>query len=901
MEKIDKYNSVINEIKELLRSNRLIGNKLIKYYDDEDFFTFLNQRAEKILMYNLSSPYLTIEESYDVIISLSFIALKYYNGNFWGDVERIYEKLYSMPGIRTQKIRNKIVEILKDFRGNDKRYIEYPIKNAIVPYPFIDKYYDFMFDIYRLNFKESLPENLVDEIRYIFEAIHEKINEDSDELSIEVTNKTYKLIKSTQNIIKNEENLNELCELSANVLERIQAYIWAYNTELEKNSFFNTSFEGFLQNSKSEKRRLSESEKRAYQSRWKPTFRLIDNDVYLITPVHKVNDKYDPTKIDIWAYNGDDIISIEEKPVAVPSIGYSTVDPQDIKVDNPLGKLSYMISAGSDDIYNSKENLYRDYILFNEEGYEIRTDTNYTGVCSIVFRDITDNGIYIEAKRRYYDVGEIYVKQGNCFTLNNEIITFTGKVKNGINGDVYSNCKAKVNDEYIDVYELVRCIIFNCEDDIENIGIEVNGRRKKLKDIDFKVSSLNKSVQLDISDIADGYYSLRIFDFVHNKNILNKKFVFDSNIRINSEKIFPRNYAMNIKSNLIGNVTRNINIDNGLVTTVSFENNGEIIEYEVSINIPLYQIDDGEYKEVDEYIWIKNLSSYSKVTLINFEFDVLEIKDEKQKNIFEPYILECRTNMIDGQLLKNFSDQAEIYIYLKNTKEASTCKLFALNFCKLVENETFVNYDKNNDELLINVSYIGDDDIYVRMKNSNGNVIFEEEIINKRANIKKYNLYSKINYTIEFVEKQYTSLFMTMEKVLGMREIFFMKYEDLIGRYCRINSIRYDDFKEQDKELNLNNIYVQFNELINKKLNLYIGEIYKMQFREKIMFDSINPVKVEILSDNYTEVVNCIITTMDDDGLLYNKEKNVFDDIGNNSYVAVNDYDVVLMKKKEEY
>lgn len=901
MDYVDKYSCIINKIKELLRSNKLIGNELIKYYDDEDFFTYLNKRAEKILMYNLSSPYLTIEESYDVIISLSFIALKYYNGNFWRDVERIYEKLYSVPGIRPQKIRNKIVEILKDFRGNDKRYIEYPIKNAIVPYPFIDKYYDFMFDIYRLNFKESLPENLVDEIRYIFEAIYEKINEDSDELSIEVTNKTYKLIKSTQNIIKNKENLNELCELSANVLERIQAYIWTYNTELEKNSFFNTSFERFLQNNKSEKRRLSESEKRAYQSRWKPTFRLIDNDVYLITPVHKVNDKYDPTKIDIWAYNGDDIISIEEKTVAVPSIGYSTVDPQDIKVDNPLGKLSYMISAGLDEIYNSKENLYRDYILFNEDGYEIRTDTNYTGVCSVVFRDITDNGIQLKAKRRYYDVGEIYVKQGNCFTLDNEIITFTGKVKNGINGDVYSNCKAKVNDEYIDVYELVRCIIFNCEDDIENIGIEVNGRRKKLKDIDFKVSSLNKSVQLDISDIVDGYYSLRIFDFVHNKNILNKKFVLDSNIRIDSEKIFPRNYAMNIKSNLIGNVTRNINIDNGLVTTVSFENNGEIIEYEVSINIPLYQIDDGEYKEVDEYIWIKNLSSYSKVTLINFEFDILEIKDEKQKNMFDPYILEYMTNMIDGQLLKNFSDQAEIYIYLKNSKEVSTCKLFALNFCKLVENETFVNYDKNNDELLINVSYIGYDDICVRMKNSNGNVIFEEKIVNKRANIKKYNLYSKINYTIEFVEIQYTSLFMTTEKVLGMREIFFMKYEDLIGRFCRINSIRYDDFKEQDKELNLNNIYVQFNELINKKSNLYMGEIYKMQFREKIMFDSINPVKVEILSDNYTEVVNCIITTMDDDGLLYNKEKKVFDDIGDNTYVAVNDYDVVLMKKKEEY
>lgn len=896
----NKFNLIIGEIKELLRSNKLIGNKLIENYDNNEFFDYINKRAEKILIYNLSTPYLTIEESYEVIISLSFIALKFYTGNFWENVNNQYKKLYTIPGVKPQKVRNKIVEILKGFRGNDKRYIEYPIKNAIVPYAFLDKYYDFMFDIYRLNFKESLPENLTEEVRYIFEAIYEKINADSDELNIEVTNKTYKLIKSTQNIIKNEENLLELCELSASVLERIQAYIWNYNTDLEENSYFNTSFERFLHTNRSEKRRLNEFEKKEYQSRWKTTFRLINNEVYLITPIHKVDDKFDPTKLDIWAYNDDDIISIEEKPVAVPSIGYSTVEPQNILVDKPLGKLSYMISAGKEEIYNSKDNLYRDYILFNEDGYEIKTDTNYTGICSIVFRDVTENGIHLKAKRRYYDVGEIYVKQGNCFTLNDEIITFTGKVKNGIIGEINLNCKAKVNDEYVDVYDSAKCIVFNCDDTVENIGIEINDKRIKLKDLDYKISSLNKSVQLDISDIRDGYYKLRIFDFIQNKNIFYKNFVLDSNIKINCTKNFFRNYLINFESNLIGNITRNININNELSTIIAFQNNNEIIEYEVSVNIPLYQIDDGEYRDIDEYIWANDLSNYSKITLVNFEFDALEIKDEKFKNICEPYLLNGKTNIIEGKLLRNFNERTEFYLNLKNSNKVKTYQLWVLNTCKLIDNETFVNYDKNTEKLIINTSYIGKDSVFVRLKNVSGSTIFEEEIPNNISCIKKENLYSKIYYTLEFFVKEQISIFMCNERVLGTREIFFMKYTDLIGKYCKINSIRFDDFRNQDKELILNNTFIQFNELLSKEKNIFIGEIYRMQMGEKITFDSVNPVKIEILTDNYTEIVNCIITTMDEDGLLYNIEKKIFDDIGDKNYVAVNDYHITLIRKREE-
>ena len=44
-------------------------------------------------------------------------------GVCWENVNNQYDKLYAIPGVKPQKVRNKIVEILKGFRGNDKRYI----------------------------------------------------------------------------------------------------------------------------------------------------------------------------------------------------------------------------------------------------------------------------------------------------------------------------------------------------------------------------------------------------------------------------------------------------------------------------------------------------------------------------------------------------------------------------------------------------------------------------------------------------------------------------------------------------------------------------------------------------------------------------------------------------------
>ena len=85
-----KYNKILLEMKEKLRNNNLIGNDLIKLYDDTNFFNFINNRAEKVILFNMSRSNFTSDEYYIVIISLSLIALKTYNGSFYDNLEKYY-------------------------------------------------------------------------------------------------------------------------------------------------------------------------------------------------------------------------------------------------------------------------------------------------------------------------------------------------------------------------------------------------------------------------------------------------------------------------------------------------------------------------------------------------------------------------------------------------------------------------------------------------------------------------------------------------------------------------------------------------------------------------------------------------------------------------------------------
>lgn len=67
--------------------------------------------------------------------------------------------------------------------------------NAIVPAAFLPDYFDFIFDIYKINFNYSLNDKLYEEFSFIFNGLKDSISTDDDLLNVNVTRKTYRLIK----------------------------------------------------------------------------------------------------------------------------------------------------------------------------------------------------------------------------------------------------------------------------------------------------------------------------------------------------------------------------------------------------------------------------------------------------------------------------------------------------------------------------------------------------------------------------------------------------------------------------------------------------------------------------------------------------------------------------------
>ena len=85
-----------------------------------------------------------------------------YDGNYYDSVRKYYSDLYD--DFSDQKIAGLIRSIIYRFREElkseeqSKRIITTVLKQSIVPAYFLDNFFEFIFDIYKLNFDYELPE-----------------------------------------------------------------------------------------------------------------------------------------------------------------------------------------------------------------------------------------------------------------------------------------------------------------------------------------------------------------------------------------------------------------------------------------------------------------------------------------------------------------------------------------------------------------------------------------------------------------------------------------------------------------------------------------------------------------------------------------------------------------------
>ena len=313
-----QFNSKIAHLRRLVKERENIGVDLIELLDNEDDMNEIHLQAERQLDKALSSYSGALNDPETVFISLVLIAMLYYDGSYYDSVRATYTQLYKKYS--RPKIESYIRTVLNRYRTQQERntpnsrIINVVLSNTVVPSNFLKAFFEFVFDIYKLNFEYDLSDDLFDDFSFVYDGLKNSMLSEGDDIQINVTKKTYKLINTTKRLITNSDYVDSVIKLSIIIVKLIDKHIWnkdlkIYNPYLKRGYL---EWVASLDDSnirRGKKRAVSE-----FRSRWEPKYQLENNDIYLLPPIHRIKASYDYKKVSIEILNNSKVIYTKRKP-----------------------------------------------------------------------------------------------------------------------------------------------------------------------------------------------------------------------------------------------------------------------------------------------------------------------------------------------------------------------------------------------------------------------------------------------------------------------------------------------------------------------------------------------------------------------------------------------------------
>lgn len=395
----------IGYLKNCVKERKNLGIDLIDLLDNADAIDIIHSRAESQLGSTLNSYSGTyVRDPEIVFVSLVLIGMLYYDGAFYESVRKTYKSLYQRYS--EQKVEGLIRTLLNNYRtkddatGTKTRIINVVLAGSIVPSYYLGSFFEFIYDIYKLNFDSNLPDDLYGEFQFVYDGLQNLMRSESDEVQVNVTKKTYKLIKSTKQLITNPIYNDAVIKLSIIVVRLIDKYIWGKDNVLY-NPYLKRGYQEWLSTINREKEYGNRSKVEQLRSRWEPEFVLTRNTICLVPPTHRVKATYDYRAIRIIVKKEEKVIYDDYVEDIREIIGGYQIKNHAIELPNPLGRINYQLVVGNEIIYDSKTRLHRNFIVFDERGQELANNKDYSGTAVFCTKSKVD-------KLHLYFSGEAY-------------------------------------------------------------------------------------------------------------------------------------------------------------------------------------------------------------------------------------------------------------------------------------------------------------------------------------------------------------------------------------------------------------------------------------------------------------------------------------------------------------
>lgn len=839
-----------------------VAHNLFNYIDDEDFEKELLDNSKSSLYEILFKSHPSEESKKIVLVLLTYIALKKYDGAFW---PHVYETL-SFLGYESKILENKIRDNLLSFYTTEycleRRHSQIPVMNAIIPFKYAPDFFVFIDDIYTKNFDCDLTsENIEEELIDIFNAIKGKLNQDSDDFKCDYekqNTKVYKLIRATKNIIITGVKLNELILFTKSFLNKIDAY---YNgKEMPTNSYIDLSFEKWrdehpvFEAKGKRKGKKFEKSKIPYFTMNNTTF-----DIHLHTPSKKFYGDYDENKFSVKIYSKDCLLKEDNGLKINYLIGGIEILSKEYPIEKPFSSIRCEILYDGVVVYNSNDSLNRKYMLFNEKGRELFNNKNYNDLVYFIYSKNCDEKLeYLKNKNNYKVAYSPCVEPNKEYVLDSvERINFSSIMKSAIVGNKNSDVCIIDGDTYMPIYNSIDEIILVSKSKENSIKIKINDKYVDEDkyfvieqsnycsySINFeKVFNESKKYRVELIDIKK-QLKLDFFEFFYDKE-------FKTNETIISNYDISFSYSGTFK--LLGKKDKEVNEIELQLSSLNDKNYYFEIEKEkykiyFYANVPYYNIDEGNKVGFDtplngEDIKLNsklffNLKNCDNVQIVSSSFN----KPLNIKNLEGKYYVEI------GELL-NYSSikKADIRFNCPNSTKIISVYLSAVYDAK----NSYFKVDSQNNSVTFKTIVNGknyDEDIYLTVE-SNKEVFYNgkiEDTLNWLSTIKIDNKIRKIDYSIyHYASKKEGFSWKKYMETIYSDSFKYYPLEGLMNKYLPITGV---------KLFNDSSIHLvrKTNLKLIKQLDKvsYLGYIFRSDGDNQIMLDQIGIVKV-VLSQVY--------------------------------------------------
>ncbi len=874
----------------LVKERKNIGPELIEILDNEGAIAEIHELGYCELVYYIED---IMEDGYDIrsnteliVVSLTLIAmLCYESGNYYSSVRKIYSDLYNR--FSEQRIEGAIRSILKKYRRpgeNGTRIINVVLENAIVPQAYLAAYFEFIFDIYKLNFDYDLPDNPYEEFKFVFEGLRNIMQSEGDNISINVTQKTYKLIASTKSLISDENGMDALIKLSIIVVKLIDRRFWDKEIKLF-NPYLRIGFEGWekqFNGMNKENRREQRFSSNDFRSRWEPKFSYTMSGVCLVPPAHRVKAQYDYKSIAIEVLNETDLLVRYDNCYIKEIIGGYEVSSPNIIISRPLGKLSYRVVAGEEVLYDSKDKLYRNYIVFNGNREEISNNTDYQGTAYICYKSGEADVECIEV-REHYCWGFKLIRGGEALAIGHDVFNFSSMIKPGVFGRPYEKCQIMDLDgkEALKVYREISALVFEADGIYKKFDLIINGKSHKLSELPHKTTergSITKYVvDLDLSQSGIYDIEVNLLSEGKSKHIFSDRIAYDKNLVFAVNSLDEGKSAISVLSDILSvPFSAEVSAKDFDPNFIKFFCDGVEYAYYLPLNLRYYTLDGIQWHDAAEDIWIEDVSLNTTMRLYDAECNGITVRNENDILVDEGVAISdcCMYKTVDIGFLNSYK---VVNKFIKLVFWADEKKMYAItcyNKCVLDEKKTQIEFLDNPPRILVMPRFHGKNKVSFEMYDSKGVMVAHSKLLENGQTEQINNFLSFEEYTFNFHEKTKALRLRKDTLLFSTKKTFYAK-RDFVGRALKIDTIYYNTYvnKKELQEIE-RHLYIAFVRIADiRDDGILVGSIFVKTYKGEWCLDKINPVEVEICSEIIDDTMDVYITNYGD-GLLYDEKKH---------------------------